>query len=122
MVDSLNSRYYVSRSSKPVGGQPWAVVPFSAAPNGFESTITLNTRRNKMSVDVLLTAVVTCVHLKIEEYNDATRSVKTDAYSTVAGHMKLLYLISIMKLQALLNKIWACHKVMHLFFQFPVLV
>lgn len=90
MVDSLNSSNHVVRSSKPVGGQPWAGVTLGAAPNGFASPIPLTASRTKMSVDVLSPAVGTRIHLKIEDHNDPTKSVETDAYSTVAGQYETL--------------------------------
>lgn len=90
MVDSLNSNNHVVRSSKPVGGKPWAGVTLGAAPNGFASPIPLTASRTKMSVDVLTPAIGTRVHLKIEDHTDQTKSVETDAYSTVAGQYETL--------------------------------
>ena len=83
-LDTTNSSNKVKRTFKPVGAQTWAGVTVGT-PLGFATPIPLSTASNKMSVRVYSPAVGIHVRLKVEDHTDGTKSVETEAISTVAN-------------------------------------
>ena len=74
---------------KPVGAQTWAGVTVGT-PLGFATPIPLSAASNKMSVRVYSPAVGIHIRLKVEDHNDGTKSVETEAISTVANAWETL--------------------------------
>lgn len=88
-LDTTNSGNKVKRTLKPIGAQTWAGVTVGT-PLGFATPIPLSAASNKMSVKVYSPTVGTHIRLKVEDHTDGTKSVETEAISTVANAWETL--------------------------------
>ncbi len=88
-LDTTNSSNKVKRTVKPAGAQTWAGTTVGT-PLGFANPIPLSVASNQMSVKVYSPAVGIHIRLKVEDHTDGTKSVETEAISTVANAWETL--------------------------------
>ena len=88
-VDPLNASNKVKKTVKPNGAETWAGVTIGT-PNGFASAIPLTVSATKMAVDVYSPAAGIPVRLKIEDRNNAGRSVEAQVNTSTANGWETL--------------------------------
>jgi hypothetical protein len=88
-VDPLNASNKVKKTVKPNGAETWAGVTIGT-PNGFASAIPLTASATKMAVDVYSPAAGIPVRLKIEDRNNAGRSVEAQVNTSTANGWETL--------------------------------
>jgi hypothetical protein len=86
-VDPGNGANNVKKTTKTSGAQTWAGTTIGA---GFTSAISFTTTRTQMSVRVYSPAAGLRVRLKVEDRNDNTRSVETEAMTQAANTWETL--------------------------------
>jgi hypothetical protein len=79
----------VKKVTKPNGAEVWAGTTIGT-PLGFANRIPITLAASQMSVRVYSPAVGLKIKLKIEDHNDATKSVETDKLTTVANGWETL--------------------------------
>lgn len=85
--DPVNAANKVARTVKPNGAQTWAGTTIGT---GFASAIPFTASATRMSVRVYSPAAGLTVRLKVEDRANNTRSVETDAVTTVANTWETL--------------------------------
>jgi hypothetical protein len=88
-ADPVNASNNVKKTTKPGGAETWAGTTIGSN-LGFASPIPVTATTTQMSIKVYSPAVGIRVRLKIEDHADDTRSVETDAISTVANAWETL--------------------------------
>ena len=88
-ADPTNAANKVKKSTKPSSAQPWAGTTISTSA-GFATAIPISSSAKKMSLRVYSPAAGIKVRLKIEDHTDPTKSVETDAFTTVANTWETL--------------------------------
>jgi hypothetical protein len=83
-VDPTNAANKVMKTIKPAGAEQWAGTTVSTSA-GFATAIPMSSSATKMSLRVYSPAAGIKVRLKIEDHTDPTKSVETDAFTTVAN-------------------------------------
>lgn len=89
VTDPVSSSNHVIKSIKTSGAQVWAGTTIGTA-LGFTSFIPVTNTRTKMTVKVYSPAAGLHIRLKIEDHTDGTKSVETEALSTVANQWETL--------------------------------
>jgi len=90
-VDPTNSANNVKKTTKVSGAETWAGTTLGGgSTKGFATTIPIKSGATKMSVDVYSPASGLTVKLKIEDKNDATKSVEADVKTTKANAWETL--------------------------------
>lgn len=87
--DPILSTNKVKKTTKPNGAEVWAGTTIGT-PLGFATTIPITATASQMSVRVYAPAAGIKVRLKIEDFADATKSVETEATTTVANGWQTL--------------------------------
>jgi hypothetical protein len=87
--DPTNASNKVKMTTKPNGAETWAGTTIGT-PLGFYSTVPLTVANSKMTVKVYSPAVGLHIRLKIEDHNNNTHTVETEALSTVANAWETL--------------------------------
>ena len=91
VVDPTNAANTVVKVIKSATAQPWAGTTITAAAElGLASPIPFTASNQKMTLKVWSPDAGITVRLKVEEHGDPTRSVETDAVTTVAGQWETL--------------------------------
>ncbi|UEG48826.1 hypothetical protein LK994_09275 [Ferruginibacter lapsinanis] len=85
-VDPTNNSNKVKITTKPTGAQSWAGTTIGT----FTSAIPLSATATKMTIRVYSPAAGIHVRLKLEDKNDNTKSVETEANTTVANAWETL--------------------------------
>ncbi|RYU90541.1 hypothetical protein EWM62_07755 [Mucilaginibacter terrigena] len=88
-VDPTNAANKVKKTTKPGGAETWAGVTVGT-PAGFPTKIGVTADFAQMSLRVYSPAAGLTIKLKIEDHNDGTKSVETDAVTTVANGWETL--------------------------------
>ena len=88
-VDPTNASNKVKITTKPVGAETWAGTTIGTN-LGFATPIPVTVSSSKMSMRVYSPAAGIPVRLKIEDHNDATKSVETEVQTTVANAWETL--------------------------------
>ncbi|MEP6712280.1 MAG: hypothetical protein ABJA37_07690, partial [Ferruginibacter sp.] len=88
-VDPLNAANKIKITTKPNGAETWAGTTIGT-PAGFASKIPVTATATQMSMRIYSPAAGIPVRLKIEDHNDATRSVETETVTTVANTWETL--------------------------------
>jgi hypothetical protein len=88
-VDPTNAANKVKITTKPNGAQTWAGTTVGT-PLGFSAKVPLTATSTKMSVRVYSPAVGIDIKLKIEDHNNAAKSVETDVLTTKANAWETL--------------------------------
>jgi len=88
-VDPTSSSNKVKKTTKPNGAETWAGTTIGT-PTGFASKIPITSSATKMSVRVYSPAVGLKIRLKIEDKDDNTKSVETDALTTKANEWETM--------------------------------
>ncbi len=88
-TDPVVSSNKVMKVEKNVGAEFWAGTTIGTS-LGFANKIALAANRSKISVKVYSPAAGYLVRLKIEDHNDPSKSVETDAVTTVANTWETL--------------------------------
>jgi hypothetical protein len=88
-VDPSNNANKVKKTTKPQGAETWAGTTIGS-PAGFTSPIPLTATATQMSMRVYAPAAGIHVRLKIEVHTDNTKSVETEAITTVANAWETL--------------------------------
>ncbi len=88
-VDPTSAGNKVKKTTKLNGAETWAGTTIGT-PTGFSSAIPINSTTSQMSVRVYSPAAGIKIRLKIEDANDNTKSVETDANTTVANAWETL--------------------------------
>jgi len=92
--DPTNAGNNVKMTTKPNGADTWAGTTLGNAPTanpvGFYSTVPLTVANSKMTVRVYSPAVGLHIRFKMEDHNNNTHSVETEALSTVANAWETL--------------------------------
>jgi hypothetical protein len=88
-ADPTNAANKVMKTTKPNGAETWAGTTMGTAA-GFAKAIPINTTTSQMSVRVYSPAAGIKIRLKIEDAADGTKSVETEATSTVANAWETL--------------------------------
>jgi hypothetical protein len=88
-VDPANGSNHVIKSIKTAGAQTWAGTTMST-PLGLASAVPFTASRTKMSVSVYSPAAGLHIRLKVEDHTDPTKSVETEAITTVANQWETL--------------------------------
>lgn len=86
-VDPVNANNKVKKTTKPSGAETWAGTTMGA---GFSPALAFTAGSAKMSVKVYAPAAGIPVRLKVEDKNDNTHSVETEATTTVANGWETL--------------------------------
>lgn len=89
VADPTNAANHVGKAIKTSGAQTWAGTTIGTAA-GFAAPVPLTALRSKMTVRVFSPAIGIHVRLKMEDHNDGTHSVETEAVSTVANQWETL--------------------------------
>ncbi|EHQ27554.1 PKD domain containing protein [Mucilaginibacter paludis DSM 18603] len=89
VTDPVNSSNHVIKSIKTSGAQVWAGTTIGTA-LGFSSMIPVSASHTKMSVKVYSPAAGLHIRLKIEDHTDGSKSVETEALTTVANQWETL--------------------------------
>jgi hypothetical protein len=90
-VDPTNSANNVKKTTKVSGAETWAGTTLGGgSTKGFATAIPIKSGATKMSVDVYSPASGLTVKLKIEDKNDATKSVEADVKTTKANAWETL--------------------------------
>ncbi|BDQ12756.1 hypothetical protein [Sediminibacterium sp. TEGAF015] len=87
--DPTNAANKVMKTTKPNGAETWAGTTIGT-PSGFARAIPISTTTSQMSVRVYSPAAGLKIRLKIEDAADGTKSVETDATTTVANTWETL--------------------------------
>ena len=87
--DPIVATNKVKKTTKPNGAEVWAGTTIGT-PLGFSSRIPITLAASQMTVRVYSPAVGLKIKLKIEDHNDATKSVETDKLTTVANAWETL--------------------------------
>jgi hypothetical protein len=94
VADPLNSSNTVAKVVKSATAETWAGTTISAlsgtVATGFSNKIPFTASATKMSVRVLSPDAGIHVRLKVEDYTDGTKSVETEAITTVANTWETL--------------------------------
>lgn len=91
IVDPAMAGNHVARVVKSAAAETWAGTTITAAAElGFAQAIPFTATETYMNVRVWTPAAGTQVRLKVEDHNDPTHSVETDAFTTVAGDWEVL--------------------------------
>ena len=85
--DPANAANKVKKTTKPNGAQTWAGTTMG---QGFSTKIPLSATASRMSVRVYSPAAGLHIRLKVEDKNDNTKSVETEAITTVANAWETL--------------------------------
>lgn len=88
-TDPLDNTNKVKVTTKTNGAETWAGTTIGT-PLGFASAIPINTTTSQMSVRVYSPAAGLHIRLKIEDHNDATKSVETEAITGAANTWETL--------------------------------
>jgi len=88
-ADPTNAANKVMKTTKPNGAETWAGTTMGTAA-GFAKAIPINNTTSQMSVKVYSPAAGIKIRLKIEDAADGTKSVETEAISTVANAWETL--------------------------------
>ncbi|MBC7399902.1 MAG: hypothetical protein H7289_08145 [Mucilaginibacter sp.] len=88
-LDPTNAANKVKLTTKPNGAEVWAGVTIGTIA-GFSSKVPITPTNSKMTVRVYSPAAGLDIKLKLEDHNDPTKSVETDATSTVANGWETL--------------------------------
>lgn len=88
-ADPVNAGNKVKRTTKLQGAETWAGTTMST-PTGFAARIPFTTALTKMSIRVYSPAAGLHVRLKVEDHLDNTKSVETEANTTVANAWETL--------------------------------
>jgi hypothetical protein len=88
-ADPTNAANKVMKTTKPNGAETWAGTTMGTAA-GFAKAIPINNTTSQMSVRVYSPAAGIKIRLKIEDAADGTKSVETEATSTVANAWETL--------------------------------
>jgi hypothetical protein len=88
-ADPANAANKVMKTTKPNGAETWAGTTMGTAA-GFAKAIPINNTTSQMSVRVYSPAAGIKIRLKIEDAADGTKSVETEATSTVANAWETL--------------------------------
>jgi len=88
-VDPISSSNKVKKTTKPNGAETWAGTTIGTA-TGFASKIPITSSATKMSIRVYSPAVGLKIRLKIEDKDDNTKSVETDALTTKANEWETM--------------------------------
>ena len=88
-ADPTDANNNVLKSIKTAGAQTWAGTTLGTA-LGFANPIPVTSTSTKMSLKIYSPAAGIDVKLKIEDHNDGTHSVETDALTTVANQWETL--------------------------------
>lgn len=88
-TDPTNAANKVKKTTKPNGAETWAGTTIGTN-LGFASRVPITSANSKMSVRVYSPAAGIKIKLKIEDHSNATRSVETDLFSTVANAWETL--------------------------------
>jgi hypothetical protein len=88
-VDPTDAANKVKKTTKLNGAETWAGTTIGT-PIGFATAIPVTATSSKMSIRVYSPAAGIHVRLKIEDHNDNTRSVETEAITTVANTWETL--------------------------------
>jgi hypothetical protein len=88
-ADPSNVANKVMKTTKPAGAEQWAGTTVSTSA-GFATAIPMSSSATKMSLRVYSPAAGIKVRLKIEDHTDPTKSVETDAFTTVANTWETL--------------------------------
>ncbi|HOZ76717.1 MAG TPA: hypothetical protein PLY34_01925 [Ferruginibacter sp.] len=86
-VDPTNSSNKVKKTTKPNGAETWAGTTLSP---GFQTALPFSATATQMSVRVYSPAAGIRIRFKVEDRADNTRSVETEAVSTVANAWETL--------------------------------
>lgn len=89
VADPTNAANKVMKTTKPASAQQWAGTTVSTSA-GFATAIPISSTAKKMSLRVHSPAAGIKVRLKIEDHTDPTKSVETDAFTTVANTWETL--------------------------------
>lgn len=87
--DPTNAANKVMKTTKPNGAETWAGTTIGT-PSGFARALPISTTTSQMSVRVYSPAAGLKIRLKIEDAADGTKSVETDATTTVANAWETL--------------------------------
>ncbi|WP_439504856.1 hypothetical protein [Sediminibacterium sp.] len=87
--DPTNAANKVMKTTKPNGAETWAGTTIGT-PSGFARALPITTTTSQMSVRVYSPAAGIRIRLKIEDAADPTKSVETDALTTVANAWETL--------------------------------
>ena len=88
-IDPTNPDNKVKKTTKPNGAETWAGVTVGT-PAGFASKIPLSADFAQMTLRVYSPAAGITIKLKIEDHNDGSKSVETDAVTTGANKWETL--------------------------------
>jgi uncharacterized membrane protein (Fun14 family) len=88
-VDPTNAANKIKITTKPNGAEVWAGTTIGPA-TGFPTKIPFTATATKMSIRVYSPAVGIHMRLKVEDHNDGSKSVETEALSTVANAWETL--------------------------------
>ncbi|RKR84563.1 hypothetical protein BDD43_4806 [Mucilaginibacter gracilis] len=89
VVDPANSSNHVIKTIKTSGAQTWAGTTVGNG-LGFSSLLPFSAGHTSMSVKVYSPAAGLHIRLKVEDHTDNTKSVETEALTTVAGQWETL--------------------------------
>lgn len=88
-IDPKNAANNVKKTTKQAGAETWAGTTIGTA-KGFAAPIAISSNATKMSVSVYSPAAGLSIKLKIEDRNDGSHSVETDALTTKANTWETL--------------------------------
>jgi hypothetical protein len=89
VADPANASNKVLKVVKPGGAEVWAGTTLGTA-TGFATKVAVTAANSKMTARVYSPAVGLIIRLKLEDHNDAKKSVETDATTTVANAWQTL--------------------------------
>ncbi len=88
-VDPTNASNKVKKTTKPNGAETWAGTTIGT-PVGFATAIPLTATSSLMSMRVYSPAAGIHVRLKVEDHNNSSRSIETEAITSVANGWETL--------------------------------
>ncbi len=89
IVDPANANNHIVQTIKPNGAETWAGTTIGTD-NGFANAVKLSAANSKMTVMVYSPAAGYTVRLKLEDHNDKTHTVETEAQTTQANQWETL--------------------------------
>ncbi|GAB3929620.1 hypothetical protein GCM10028827_23970 [Mucilaginibacter myungsuensis] len=91
VADPANAANKVKQTTKPAGAETWSGTTLSAAAGlGFSAKVPITPATSKMTLRVYAPAAGITVKLKLEDHTNGTRSIETDAVTTVANGWETL--------------------------------
>lgn len=89
-LDPVNAANHVKKTTKPNGAETWAGTTLGTGGTGFATRIPLAAGATTMSAKVYSPAAGIRIRLKVEDHTNNTRSVETEAVTTVANAWETL--------------------------------